>query len=112
VQEYLAVRSHRYIVRESETALFLSSPTGKGGKSQRLTIRAFQKRFEDFAEAYGKNTLTVHKLRHSFATEHWRKNKNLPLLMEVLNHQDMNTTMIYTHLTNEERRNSVNNTDN
>jgi site-specific recombinase XerD len=111
IQAYLDLREIRYKVNKSEQALFLSSPTGKGGKSQRLTIRAFQKRFEDFATAYGKNTLTVHKLRHSFATEHFKKNNNLPLLKEVLNHSDINTTMIYTHLTNEERRNSVNNTD-
>jgi site-specific recombinase XerD len=111
LQEYLAVREQRYKVHKSETAIFLSSPTGKGGESKRLLTRSFQYRFEDFAEAYGRNTLTVHKLRHSFATEHYKKNNNIALLKEVLNHLNINTTMIYTHMSNEERRNSVNKTD-
>lgn len=107
---YLAVRDTKYKVPKTERALFLSQPTGKGGESKRLMVRSFQKRFEVYAEAFGRK-LSPHKLRHSFATEHFKKNGNLPLLQEVLNHSNINTTTMYNHLSNEERRESVINTD-
>lgn len=69
--------------------------------------------FERYVEAFGRPTITIHKLRHSFATNFFKKNKEeLIQLKEQLGHSDLNTTMIYTHVGQTERRASVNKADN
>jgi integrase/recombinase XerD len=40
----------------------------------------------------------THLLRHTFATQLYRKTKDVFLLKEALGHSDINTSMIYTHL--------------
>ncbi|WP_421715820.1 tyrosine-type recombinase/integrase [Arcobacter arenosus] len=40
----------------------------------------------------------THLLRHTFATQLYRKTKDVHLLKEALGHGDINTSMIYTHI--------------
>jgi site-specific recombinase XerD len=61
-----------------------------------------------YATAFGKPLLSVHKLRHSFATEHFERNQNLPILSEILGHESMETTGVYNHLSQQAKRESVN----
>lgn len=61
--------------------------------------------------AFGKPSLTVHSLRHSFATHYHLENNDVPRLKNQLGHSSIQTTMIYTHLTDEEMRNAVDNMD-
>ena len=110
LKEYLLIRQSRYKPRPTEKAFFLSMPT-QSGYSGRLQVRSMQKRFEGYIHKYEKNTLTIHKLRHSFATNHFRENNNLAMLQEILNHSDINTTMIYTHVLSKEMHDSVNKAD-
>lgn len=110
MKEYLDVREAKYKTPKTEHAFFLSQPTGNG-KPDRLKKRAAQLMFEKYCEVYGKNTLTIHKLRHSFATRHFQENNNIVMLKEILNHSDANTTMIYTHVSNQEIKDSINKTD-
>ena len=110
LRDYISVRQDRYDVSPKEKALFLSCPT-KNGRSTRVTLRAMQKRFERYFKAYEKNTMSIHKLRHSFATKHFQENNNLAMLKELLNHSDINTTMIYTHVLSNEIQDSVNKAD-
>ena len=42
--------------------------------------------------------VTPHMLRHSFATNFTRNNGNIRYLSRLLGHSDINTTMIYTHV--------------
>ncbi|MBY3621158.1 tyrosine recombinase XerS [Acinetobacter sp. CUI P1] len=111
LQSYLAIRKTRYSVDDKQPAVFLSLPTGPNGKVSRLTVRASQKMFERYVDSFGKPALTIHKLRHTFATKYHKENKNLASLKDQLGHADMNTTMIYTHVGQEERRDSVNRAD-
>ncbi|CCC86426.1 tyrosine recombinase XerS [Paenibacillus polymyxa] len=108
---YLQIRESRYHVTEQQTAVFLSLPTGPSGKTNRLTVRAAQKMMERYAKAFGKPGLSMHKLRHTFATKYNKENNNLGALKEQLGHTDVNVTMIYTHIGNEDRRKSVNKAD-
>jgi site-specific recombinase XerD len=43
-----------------------------------------------------------HMLRHTFATDLYRKTKNIRLVQKALGHADLSTTMIYTHVVDQE----------
>ena len=54
------------------------------------------------------NSLSVHKLRHTAATLMYQYgNVDIRALQELLGHQSISTTEIYTHVSNEQVRNAV-----
>ncbi|MDU7473772.1 MAG: tyrosine recombinase XerS [Paenibacillus macerans] len=111
LENYLSIREARYAPDKSESSLFLAAPIGRKGTNRRLTPRAIEKLIEKYAAAFGKPALTVHALRHSFATRYHQENNDVPRLKNQLGHSSIQTTMIYTHLTDEEMRKAVNNMD-
>jgi integrase len=111
IESYLQIRESRYIPDKLESSLFIAAPVGRKGKNRRLTQRSIEKLNEKYAAAFGKPSLTVHSLRHSFATRYHLENNDVPRLKNQLGHSSIQTTMIYTHLTDEEMRNAVNNMD-
>ncbi|WP_336788315.1 tyrosine recombinase XerS [Paenibacillus sp. MMO-177] len=111
LQEYLNVRKKKYKPTSTVNALFLPSPESINWKEGRLTVRAVQKLVEKYAKAFGRPALTVHKLRHSFATRHAQENNNLPKLKDQLGHESVQTTMIYTHVFDDEKLAAVQNAD-
>ena len=46
--------------------------------------------------------ISPHTLRHSFATDLYRETGKIHLVQKVLGHSDLSTTMIYTHIFDEE----------
>jgi site-specific recombinase XerD len=46
--------------------------------------------------------VTPHTLRHTFATDLLRETKNIRLTQKALGHASLATTMIYTHVADEE----------
>lgn len=52
----------------------------------------------------------AHSLRHLFAIEFIKRNNNISLLADVLGHSGVNTTMIYTRMSQEEQIKSINET--
>ncbi len=78
-------------------ALFLSS------HKRRLSIRQVQRSFEQWLAAAGINKhLTIHSLRHSFASTLYEKSGNLLAVQQALGHRSITSTMIYTHLNPEQ----------
>ncbi|MCQ6282963.1 tyrosine-type recombinase/integrase [Bacillus sp. EB600] len=80
-------------------------------KANRFSKSSAQKMVEKYAEAFGKGDLTFHKLRHTFATQHYKTNKDIATLKRQLGHSNINTTMIYTHVFDNTLKDSVNNAD-
>jgi site-specific recombinase XerD len=111
LEEYLKIREEKYQVSPKEKALFLSSPTGPNAKCARMTVRSMQTMVKKYAQGFGIGELSVHKLRHSYATNHYMENEDIIKLQSLLGHSDVNTTSLYTHLTNNELRDSVNKAD-
>ncbi|OCL28601.1 integrase [Orenia metallireducens] len=46
--------------------------------------------------------VSPHTLRHTFATDLYRETKNIRLVQKALGHEDLSTTMIYTHIVDDE----------
>ncbi|WP_078546770.1 tyrosine recombinase XerS [Litchfieldia alkalitelluris] len=111
LQEYLKIRENRYHVEKTNKALFVAAPMGPKGKSRRLTARSIEKVIEKYATAFGKPSLSVHKLRHSFATRYHAEINDVPKLRRQLGHSSIQTTMIYTHIKNDDLRSAVDKMD-
>ena len=74
-------------------ALFLSS------RGSRMTADALRTRFEDrVAQAGIDRSVTPHAMRHTFATELLSGGADLRTVQELLGHESLSTTQIYTHL--------------
>ena len=74
--------------------------TKRNGQIYSQYLRAMVKR-------YGRNAripknIHPHTLRHTFATDLYRATKNIRLVQKALGHAYVSTTMIYTHLVDEE----------
>ncbi|MDD5748382.1 MAG: tyrosine-type recombinase/integrase [Actinomycetota bacterium] len=75
----------------------------RGGK---LTERTAQKVFENALQKAGiKKDATFHSLRHSFATHLLENGVDVRYVQELLGHQNIRTTQIYTQVTNPKLKN-------
>lgn len=101
LDEYLA-KGRPVLLRDSlrhgknSDDLFLSR-RGEG-----LTRQSFWGTLKDLAVIAGiSETISPHRLRHSFATHLLGAGMNLRSLQSLLGHSDLSTTQIYTHVTPE-----------
>ena len=99
LEEYIPMREQQKVATENENALFLS----RFGK--RIDNRSVQLIVEKYLElaGLGNRGLSVHKLRHTAATLMYSKGGvDVRVLKEILGHEQLNTTQIYTHVSNSE----------
>jgi len=89
---------------ESRNALFLSE------QRKRISNRTVQYIVKEELQLAGidPNKYSVHKLRHTAATLMYKYgNVDIRALQELLGHESISTTEIYTHVDNEQIRNAV-----
>ncbi len=74
-------------------ALFLSK------LGNRISVRQIDQRIKHWAKHQGLNNVVhPHKLRHSFASHMLESSGDLRAVQELLGHENLSTTQIYTHL--------------
>ena len=108
ISDYLSSRPPQNMIKHdsknSEKALFLSE------QKQRISNRSVQAIISKQLQAAGLDSknLSVHKLRHTAATLMYQYgNVDIRALQELLGHQSISTTEIYTHVNNDQVRNAV-----
>ena len=55
-----------------------------------------------------KSKVSPHTLRHTFATHLLNSGCDIRVVQELLGHENLTTTEVYTHITSEELRNTYN----
>lgn len=99
----LSYRNHLPIVKGFEDYVFLN----RFGKKLSRTL-VFQIVKENTFKAGIKKTISPHTFRHSFATHLVEGGANLRAVQEMLGHESITTTEIYTHLDLNYLRETVN----
>ena len=108
LSDYLSSRPPQNSIKRdsknSEKALFLSE------QKQRISNRTVQAIINKELKLAGLDSqnLSVHKLRHTAATLMYQYGTvDIRALQELLGHQSISTTEIYTHVSNDQVRNAV-----
>jgi integrase/recombinase XerD len=96
------IRIHLTIKPGNEDILFLNR---RGAKLSRVMIFLIIKELARLAEI--KKTISPHTLRHSFATHLVEGGADLRAVQEMLGHESITTTEIYTHLDREYLRSTL-----
>jgi integrase/recombinase XerC len=88
----------------NEHVLFLNKHGG------RISSRSVRRKLDKYLRQVGLDpSISPHTLRHSFATHLLENGADLRSVQELLGHQSLSTTQIYTHLTAQRMRNTYDN---
>ena len=95
--DYVIQRLSQKYAHVHDPALFLSN------RDQRISVKMVQSMVYKYLRAAGLGSkgYSVHKLRHTAATLMYQSGQvDVRVLKEILGHEQLNTTQIYTHVSN------------
>lgn len=103
IKNYLPEREKIDISASAQNALFVSE------RGARISRRTVQSLVEKYVKKIGLDPrkYTTHKLRHTAATLMYQSGADIRVLQEILGHKQLNTTEIYTHVSNENIKEAV-----
>ncbi len=93
IRNWLPYRSQINIKKGHEDILFVTS---RGKAISRVTVFHYLRQYSEMAGL--QKTISPHVLRHSFATHLLERGANIRVIQEMLGHEKITTTEIYTHL--------------
>ncbi len=97
IKNYLHYRNKMDVVKGNEDIVFLSSRgRGAGAGISRTMVFNFIKNYSHTAGI--KKKVSPHVLRHSFATHLLERGANIRIIQEMMGHEKITTTEIYTHI--------------
>ena len=95
IEDYLRVRLDPKHIRTSNKAFFLSQ---RENRISAKTVQYIVYKYLKLA-GLGSRKMSVHKLRHTAATLMYQSGKvDVRVLKDILGHEQLNTTQIYTHV--------------
>ncbi len=97
LKNYLSIRKSEKYIKCTDRALFLSN------RMARLSIQGVQVTVQKYLKLAGLESkhYSVHKLRHTAATLMYQSGAvDIRVLKDILGHEQLNTTQIYTHVSN------------
>ena len=97
LKQYLALRRSEKYQRCEDKALFVTN------RMARISIQAVQVTVQKYLRLAGLESkhYSVHKLRHTAATLMYQSGEvDIRVLKDILGHEQLNTTQIYTHVSN------------
>jgi len=97
------IRNHQNIKKGHEDVLFLNR---RGAKLTRVMIFTIVKNLTEKAGI--KKKVSPHTFRHSFASHMVNRGASLRVVQEMLGHESITTTEIYTHLNDTKLRETIN----
>lgn len=100
VGEDLLEEVHDWMRRRPESDFLL--PTSKGTQVDTSHLRRSVKRYAEKAGIEEVGRVSPHTLRHTFATWLYKAVGKIRAVQKALGHADISTTMVYTHIVDEE----------
>ncbi|MDU2670564.1 MAG: tyrosine recombinase XerC [Clostridium sp.] len=104
INDYLSKRDNSKVPEENKKYLFLSN---RNKPINKRTVELLVKKHINTAELLD-NNYTPHKLRHTAATLMYKHgNVDIRSLQNILGHENISTTQIYTHIDDDKLREAV-----
>lgn len=104
LQRYLTIRRGEAYRKVNDKALFLSN---RNSRISEKTVQHMVYKYLELA-GLGPRRFSVHKLRHTAATLMYQSGEvDIRVLKDILGHEQLNTTQIYTHLSNQNMQNAM-----
>lgn len=101
-----AIEAYCKVRKDMDPALFVSIGTTEKSPRTRLTPRSVERLVKYYAAKAGvSKKVTPHTIRHSFATDLLQNGADIRSVQIMLGHSSVQTTQIYTHVTDKELRN-------